>query len=177
MTKLRRIGNILLGLLMIAGSILLNMFTEDAYPVIVFLLAVSLLLYGIRMFVFYFRMARHMVGGRAMLYRAVIAVDLGIFTMSLTDVPLLYVMLYLAGVHGFAGAIGILRSNEARKLQAPSWRLNLVHGIINVIMAILCLVFLKSIETAVLIYTIGLAYSGVMRIVSSARNTAIVYIQ
>lgn len=176
MTKAQRILNIFAGLGMIAGALLFALFPTDAYRLITGILAVTLLIAGIRMLVFYIRMARHMVGGRTILYRAIIIIDLGVFTMSLTSIPLIYVVLYLAGLHLFTGAVDILRANEARGIEGH-WKLTLVHGVVNVLLAILCLVFLKSTIVAVEIYSAGLAWSGVIRIIQAFRKQAIVYVQ
>jgi uncharacterized membrane protein HdeD (DUF308 family) len=85
-------------------------------------------------------------------------------------------MLYLAGLHGFSGFIDIMRAIESKKMNA-SWKLNISHGIINVLIALLCLVFLKTVWVATLCYSLGLIYSGIIRIIQAFRRTAIVYIQ
>ena len=51
------------------------------------------------------------------------------------------------------------------------------QGIINLLIAVLCLVFLGDVEVAVEIYALGLMYSAVMRIVQAFKPAAIVYIQ
>lgn len=177
MTKVSRIGNIFLGLITIALGVVLSIKAEDTLTIIIFILCIGLLISGFRELIFYLTMARHMVGGQTMLFRAIIVIDMGLFTLALTDVPTMYVMLYLIGVHLFSGGVNILRAMECRKLQSGSWKLQFVQGLINVILAVLCLIFFKSITTAVIIYSVGLVYSGVMRIITSLRKTAIVYIQ
>ena len=174
---MNRVFNVLVGLIMVLCGALFISNPRDGYKVIISILAVSLLFYGIRMFWFYFRMARHMVGGRSILYRAVIMFDLGLFTISLSDIPLIYVILYLAGIHFFAGGIDILRANESRRLQAESWKLQFAQGLVNVILAALCLAFIHSMAVAVVIYGAGLIYSGGTRIIQAFRRTAVVYIQ
>lgn len=177
MNKVGHILNILAGIGMILCGIAFAMFPNDTYKIIIFLLCIGLLFDGIRELWFYIRMAHHMVGGRTMLYRSIIVIDMGLFTLSLTDVSMVYVMLYLVGIHLFTGGIDILRANEARKLQAGSWKLQFTQGVINVIIAVLCIINFKSIPVAVTIYAAGLIYSGIMRIVQALRRTEIVYIQ
>ena len=177
MSKMGRILNVLFGLLVVLCGALFILDPRDGYKVVISILAISLILYGIRMFWFYCSMARHMVGGRSMLYRAVIMFDLGLFTISISDIPLIYVILYLAGIHLFTGGVDILRANESRRLQAESWKLQLFQGLVNVILAALCLVFIHSVAVAVAIYGVGLIYSGALRIVQAFRRTAVVYIQ
>lgn len=176
MTKRQRVREVLLGLAIVLSAILVALFPKGAYSLITLLLALSLLISGIRMLVFYLRMARYMVGGRAMLYRSIILIDLGLFTLSLTQIPLIYVVLYLAGIHIFTGVIDILRSMEARGIDGR-WKLNMVHGIVNILIAALCLFNLKSTLVAVEIYCLGLAWSGIVRIIQAFRKQAIVYVQ
>ena len=122
-------------------------------------------------------MARHMVGGRIMLYLAVVVLDLGMFTMMLTNIPKIYIVLYLVVVYAFAGVVSILRALEAKRYQAPMWKLSLISGIINVVIAILCIIFMRSTNMIVYLYCVGLIYSAIVRIVTAFRETAIVYIQ
>ena len=150
---------------------------ETALKFIILIFCISLLFSGIRELLSYFTMARRMVGGRSILYRSIIVIDIGIFTMSLTDVPMAYIMLYLAGIHLFSGSIDILNALGTKRLQGVSWKMQFLYGLLNVVIAVLCLIFIKSIGIAVIIYAFGLASSGVMRIVQACRRTAIVYIQ
>ena len=177
MTKARRVGNILTGLFIFLLGAALAVDPWHAYKVVILILGISLLVTGIRSLMYYFTMARHMVGGQTVLYRAVIVLDIGLFSLSLTNIPFVFVILYLAAIHGFSGFVDIMRAQEARRLQAGSWKLNFSHGLINVIMAVLCLVFLGTPFVAVEIYAIGLLYTGVIRIIQAFRKTPVVYIQ
>ena len=153
-----------------------------AYPVYgisvaVLILGFSLIGKGIKNLVFYFFMSRYMVGGRSMLYIGLIVLDFGLFTLTLLDSQLMYVMLYLFGSHAFAGAIDILRGLESKKLNSPSWKLNTSQGAVNIIMALLCIVFISSQTLIVYIYCAGLLYTAVVKIISAFRKTQIVFIQ
>ena len=112
MTKAGRVKNVIVGLIMILTGILIGAFGEEAYWIIITVLGASLVVYGIRLIVFFAKMARHMVGGRSILYRAVITLDIGLFTLSLTDVPSIILVMYLAGVHGFSGIIDIAATQD-----------------------------------------------------------------
>ncbi|MBQ9060633.1 MAG: DUF308 domain-containing protein [Firmicutes bacterium] len=177
MTKAGRAWNVILGIIIILAGCIIFVFREDAYVVIITVLGLSLVVDGVRKLVVFAKMARHMVGGRSILYRAVITLDIGLFTLSMNHVPAIILVMYLAGIHGFAGIIDILRAAESRKLQAPRWKLEMSTGLVNVIMALLCLVFLKQVEVAVVIYSVGLIYSGLIRIIQAFRRTAVIYIQ
>ena len=176
MSAVERIKNVLIGLLIILGAVILIFFPEEGFIIIAGILSISLVAYGVKSLVYYLMLARHMVGGRIMLYLAVVVLDLGIFTMMLTKIPRIYIVLYLVVVYAFSVVIDILRALEAKKLQAPSWRFSLISGIINVVIVILCLVFINSTKMIVYLYSGGLIYLAIVRIVNAFRKTAIVYI-
>ena len=173
----QRIKNVLIGILIILGAVILIAFPEEGIIITASILSLSLFVYGIKTLIYYITMTRHMVGGRIMLYLAVVVLDLGMFTMMLTNIPKMYIALYLVVVYAFSGAIDILRALEAKKYQAPSWRLSLTSGIISVVIAILCIVFIGSTNMIVYLYSAGLIYSAIARIITAFRKTAIVYIQ
>lgn len=173
----QRIKNILIGIAIILGALILIAFPEEGIIITASILSLSLFIYGIKTLIYYVTMARHMVGGRIMLYLAVVVLDLGMFTMMLTNIPKIYIVLYLVVVYAFAGVVSILRALEAKRYQAPMWKLSLISGIINVVIAILCIIFMRSTNMIVYLYCAGLIYSAIVRIVTAFRETAIVYIQ
>ena len=176
MNVFQRIKNVLIGVLIIISSVILMVLRDDGLVIVAAILCFSLLIYGIRSLVFYFSMARHMVGGRIILYLGIIVSDLGMFALMLTDIPRFYIVLYLLVIYAFSGVIGILRSLEAKKYRAP-WKLILVSGLINMTVAVLCIVFIKRGDMIVYFYSAGLIYSAAVRIFTAFRKTAIVYIQ
>lgn len=173
----QRIVGIITGLVMIALSVLMVVNTELGLGAAAAILSISLSLYGLRCLLYYFSMARHMVGGKLLLYVGIIAMDLGAFTAMLGQTPRGYIILYLLGAHVFAGAVDILRGREAKSYGGSSWKLHIVHGAVNILVALACLVFLKSSNVIVWIYAAGLLYSALVRIASALRRSAIVYIQ
>ena len=173
----QRIKNILFGVVILLVAVILIAFPEEGLVITASIMSISLFIYGIKTLIYYFSMARHMVGGRIMLYLSIIVLDLGMFAMMMTNIPKIYIVLYLLVIYAFAGAIGILRALEAKKYQAPSWRFSLISGIINLVIAILCVVFIGSTKMIVYFYCVGLIYSAIVRIVTAFRKTAIVYIQ
>ena len=177
MTNLQRVKDILIGLIMIAGAIFMMIFPVKSYAVIVAILSVYFLAIGIGALFYYFTMSQFMVGGRVSLYKGIILVDLGAMTGSLTNVPHYYILIYLVLLHAFQGLIRIMRALESRRAGAGSYRVKLLHGILDLVMAILCIVFIKHIATVVLIYCTGLIYSAVMRIISACRKRKFYFIQ
>ena len=178
MTKLQRFESILSGLAIILASLLIFWLPDPEYGilVVVLILIFSLLFSGLRCLVYYLTMARHMVGGKAMLYVGILRLDLVAFTLTLTDVPRIYVVLYVLSYHAFSGVVGILRGLEAKKLEAPSWRLKTLTGVVNILIAAACGIFIHSGKLVIWLYCAGLLYSGCVRIVSAFRRSAIVYI-
>ena len=106
-----------------------------------------------------------------------IVLDLGIFATTLDQMPKLYIVLYLLCVYAFSGGIDVLRSLEARRVGAVSWRINLISGLINIAISIVCLIFLRSTNVIVYIFAAGLAWFSLVRIFTAFRKTAVLYIQ
>ena len=176
MNKRQRVLNLLMGMFMMFMAFVLVCIPEDGYELIIAALSIGLVCGGIRSLYFYFTMARHMVGGKRLLYRGVIVLDFGLFTASLSYIPHFYILLYLLGIHMFSGAMDIWSALDAKKLGSDHWRLKLSRGVIDVVIGILCLVFIRQRDTAVYIYCAGLVYNGIMRVLASLRRTAMVYI-
>ena len=180
MNLFNRIKNILIALAMIAGAVAIIRFKEYGYVFVVLLLSLSLILYGLKNIFFYFTLAKHMVGGKNILYVGVIVLDFGIFTLTMTDNPTIYIILYLLVIHVFTGIVSIMNSLEAKSMSDSHWKLNFSYGVINVLVGIGALIFgaiLKSDTALIYIYCSGLIYSAIIRIISAFRKTAIVYIQ
>ncbi len=176
MTKLQRINSFFIGLLMLSLGICLILLQDKAISLIMGFLALSLTVTGIKKLYYYFTMAKFMVGGDDTLIKGLILFDLGTFTATLTRYSRLYVMVYLLAVHAFSGFIDVLRALEAKRLGSPAWKLSLSSGIINIAVALSCVVFLKSATISVYIYSAGLIYSALVRVILSFRKTAVVYI-
>lgn len=174
MSKRQRIQNVILGLVMLYVSIVMIRFPDQGYLLIAILLSISFTLSGIQALFYYFTMARFMVGGKRMLFRGMIFLDLGLFTSTLVDSSKFYVILYIFVINAIAGAIGILRSREAKQYEAPSWKFSMAYGVVNLLMALFCIVFIWSTEVIVYIYCAGLIYDAIFRIVSAFRRTAII---
>ena len=176
MSSSQRIRAVISGLLMTLMSIILFLLRQDGLIIVAVILAVSLTVYGVRMLIYYIFMARHMVSGRMALYVGLIVTDFGIFLLSISDIPKIYIALYLLAVYAFTGVIDVLRGLEIKKMGSSSWRLNVISGAINIIIAVLCVAMIKSTTMIVYLYSIGLLYSAVTKIIAAFRRTAIVYI-
>jgi hypothetical protein len=132
MTSIQRIQKFLSGLGMLLGSIILALEPENGYHIIAFLLSISLTGSGIRFLFYYFTMARNMVGGKSILYRALILMDLGLFTWTTINIPKIYLICHLLISHGFSGLVDMLKAVEDKKLQSSSWRMSFIYGLGNI---------------------------------------------
>ena len=178
MNSLQRIKKFLSGLGMLLGSIILIAEPEDGYYIVATLLSFSLLLAGIKSLVYYFTMARNMVGGKSILYKALVKTDLGLFTITTITIPKIYLICYLLFSHAFSGVVDMMKAVEDKKLHASSWRMSFIYGLGNLLIAVVAFICALNQSTALVvdIYCIGLAYSGIMQMAASFRKTAIIYI-
>ncbi len=177
MTKFQKINSVVTGFFMIFAATVMMLYPNDSYVIVLAFLGFGFLLSGIKALFYYFTMAIYMVGGKASLYRGVILMNFGALTISLADVPKGYVLIYLAVLHAFSGLVEILRANETRINGSKSFKLKLCNGILNVSMAICCIIFARKTGTAVIIYSIGLIYSALIRIITAFRKTTFVYVR
>lgn len=174
--KLQRVGNVLLALLMILGGVLLLLDPKNALLFVAMVLGFSLVVYGVRLLVYYITMARHMVGGLSILFIAVIAVDLGSLALAFYDQPKVSIIIYLVGYNAFTGIVAVARAIESRIFESR-WLLTLAHGLVNIALAVLCLVFIGSDQIVITIFCFGLFYNACIRLISALKPTEIIYIQ
>ncbi len=175
MTIWQKLRNVLLAVSMIIVGVTMLVFGEEAYMAIIGIFALALEIKGIRMLWFYFRMARHMVGGQNIFFRGILFFDFGIFTGSLVWVPRAYVLMYLAGTLAFSGVVDLLGANEARGIQS-SWKLKTFEGVVKVLIAISSLILVRSGTRVVDVCAIGFIFSAVMRIASTFRRQQVITI-
>ena len=180
MNRRQRIRSLLSGLCMLLCCAVMVIDPKDGYFLAAVIIILSMLSYGLKLLIYYQTMARHMVGGKATLFLAILILDFGVFVTSVVDNPILFLLLYLLLFHGFSGAISILRSKEARSFSASFWVWNLMAGIVNLgvaIGAVFAAMVLRSVEVLGYLYFAGMLYAAFVRIISAFRRTEIVYIQ
>ena len=175
MTKFTRIRNLIIGLIMIAIAVTLLLEPASGPVVILLILGIGLVGSGIGTLIFYFTMARHMVGGKKMFYRGILILDLGALLLAGYQGSEQLVLLYLLGVVAISGGIDIIRALESRKAGAP-WKFRLVGGLVSIAILLVGLACMSNPHTVVYIFCFGLLYLGVARIISVFRKTAVVYI-
>jgi len=151
--------------------------SDEAYVFVIAVLTLGLVIKGIKDIFFYFTMARHMVGGKMILFQGVIVLDFALLTGSLSDVPKIYILFYLVVIHAFSGVVEILRAMEARRTVSGPWKMKFTHGLVDFLLAFSCFIYIRQTHTALIIYSIGLLYSAVMRIANSLRRTTFILIR
>ena len=180
MNWLQRIRKIISGVLFAIAGFLFILLDDKKYTLLLAGLIIYLLFNGIKMMIYYLTMARLMVGGKSILYKSVILLDLAMVTASLTTLRPVYLILYLVGIYITAGVLDILRSLEAKKLDAPEWKIKFASGLFNILLGTAAGVsglLFSSPEISAFIYGGGLIWSGITGIASAFRRTGTVYIQ
>jgi hypothetical protein len=180
MSRFGRILHAIAALFMIAIAVL-TFFLDAIHGLKLVLLVIQagMTLRGLQAIIYYFSMARHMVGGKNVLFRGMIFLDLGILAGTIFEHPAVYILIYISLLHIFTGAVSALRANESRKI-GTSWKMKMAYGITNILLAlivVICGIAFDNLRIAVWVYSIGLIYSSILRIISSFRKTEIVYIQ
>ncbi|MBR1831338.1 MAG: DUF308 domain-containing protein [Ruminiclostridium sp.] len=180
MNWFQRISKIITGVLLAIAGLLFILLDDEKYTLLLAGIIIYLLFCGIKMMIYYLTMARLMVGGKSILYKSVILLDLAVFTASFTSLSPLYLILYLVGIYIAAGVLDILRSLEAKKLDAPEWKIKFASGLFSILLGIAAgisgLLFNYP-EISAFIYGGGLIWSGIAGIASAFRRTKSVYIQ
>ena len=177
MTKYQRVENVIIGLIMLISGAVMLFFPEDGFYCIAMILAGSLILKGVQSLIYYFTMARFMVGGKAVLFSGVVILDFGIFTMSMVDEPKIYILVYLIIFHGFSAVVNLLKGLREKKTHTGAWKVDLSQGSGNLLIILACFLFRHSDSVLVALYCGGLFYSAALRILCAVRKNDIVYIQ
>ena len=180
MTNGTKVWNIITGLVMIAAGAWLFYDPDVGLKAVAVVLSISCTLRGFQILLYYLTMARHMVSGKVLLYRGMIFLDVGLFTTAMINNAKIYIVLYLAVLHGFYGIVDILRSRERKNVGNPDWKWAAVSGLTSLLIAVVVVIeglYNNSGRVVVYIYAGGLIYSACMRIAGAFRKTDIVYIQ
>lgn len=175
MGKVSRLISIVVGIAMIVCGVALLLEPEGSLVVVALVLGIGLMAYGIKKLAYYLTMARYMVESLSILLVGVLALDVGFFAITLIDASRVSVVLYLVGYNALSGIFGIVRGLESKRL-GSRWKPRLLHGAINLALAILSLAFMGSEQIILIIFCIGLFYSAAMRIASALKPTEIIYI-
>ena len=132
MDKLQCFNNIFLGGLMVLFGLLMLELPKDGFMIVLCIIIVTLIAKGISQLIYYITMARYMVGGKQVFFRAIISLDLAFLTTSFTTVSPKLIMFYLIAVNFFSGLIDILKALESKRNESPHWKFPVFQGGFNV---------------------------------------------
>ena len=177
MSKPRRVWNIIVANFMIQSAVLLMFVPDIAFEIIASCVGLVLTFYGIKYLFYYLTHAQHMVGGKWLLLAGLLLFDFGIFASILIDQTRSIVIIYVISGHLVAAVLGIVRAVSNKGDGNSGWKIDLAQGIGNIILVVLCLVFIKHVEIPVFIYSASIIYSAILKIIQSCKRTAIVYVQ
>lgn len=176
MNRFTRIWNIFTSLFIILVSIVMFVVPDLGYILATLIFGSVLLMSGLKQLIYYLGMGIHMVGGRVILYRALITMDIGLFAITIHGTGQRYIMFFFVLYYAFAGIVSIFRAMEARSVEAAFWKINLLEGIYDLVIVIICLINNNSAGTMLDILCLSLVISSVTRIVIALRKSAIIYI-
>lgn len=161
---------------MLLVAVILAVSPEEALEAVIGLIGLSLLVSGLRLIIYFITMAKNMVGGRLILYKAIILTDLGIFTGLMASVPPVYALFYLYAGIAFSGVMDIMKAFEEKKYSLSGWRLRLYFGVLKILIIVPGLLLSESFHAMVYIYCAGIVHSAAERISTAFRNDEVVYI-
>ena len=177
MSTLQRIEYSLAGLVRVLFGIFMIYKPFESYVPIARILVAVLVLMGLRNLLYYVLMARHMVGGKMILFIGMLFMDFGIFSYSLVERPKLFLISYLIVSHFFWGSLNIIKAVVEKRNFTPTWRRDCMQGILHMLIMAAAIRYAPSVRRLVILFCAGIIYSGIVHIVSALRSTAIVYIQ
>ena len=177
MNKLKTIGGLLSGLLLLLLGLTLIVYHSKGYLIVIIVLSITFVIKGIRKMIYYFSMARCMVGGQKILVDGIILLELGVFAATLSQVPKIYVVIYLVFTLMFGGVVYFLKALEEKKHNAPGWQLKIAAAGVHLALGVACFFALRYTDIAVVIYGISLCYTAIVKIMHTFRKTEMIYIQ
>ena len=83
--------------------------------------------------------------------------------------------MYLAGTLAFSGVVNLIGANEARIIQC-SWKFKTFQGIVKILFAISCLIFMRSEVRVVDICAIGFIFSAITSVANTFRHQQVITI-
>jgi uncharacterized membrane protein HdeD (DUF308 family) len=87
-----------------------------------------------------------------------------------------YILIYLAVFFGFAGFVDVVGALSARRDGAHSWKMRFLQGAVNILLVLLCLLFLGNERLVEFIFCFSLVNSAVIKMITAFRRTAVIYI-
>ncbi len=177
MTKMQKIRSVITAIASLICAMVMILYPRLGIDLVLIVMILSLTTSGIYTLGYYFTMARYMVDGQLVLIKGIVVLNLGLLMISLSNAPLQYVMIYLLICHGFSGLTEILHALDIRSMQIAAWKRDFAVGAVNLVLCVICAIFINSANTMVYIYSLTLIHSALSKIINATKKTALVYIQ
>ncbi len=176
MEKSSRILNLIIAAALLVFVIVIIAVPDRSPYLIVIVLGIGLMLYGLHGLVFFFTMARHMIGGKRIFFRGLLCLDLGVFIFSgYNNGSDLLILLYLVVYLFLSGVIALLHAREAKRSSSP-WKLHFVQAIFNLGIGVIGLIFIRSIYAVVYVFAAYLTITALNRLLTAMRRNAVIFI-
>ena len=174
MTNGAQVRSIFVGMLMIfcGAAVILFEGAEQWIPIV---LGLMLCWRGISTLYSYFSILRRAVASKRVMWIGIIIFDLGVMALATYDRPTFVIVTYLVLTHAVEGGINIARGFLS-SADGPRWRESVLMGVFRLCIAISCIVFMHDYAMLDIIWGIGFIAEGIMRIVSSLRPTAVLFV-
>lgn len=174
MTNGAQLRGIFVGLLMIicGAAVILFDGAEQWIPIV---LGCMLCWRGISTLFSYFSVLRRTVASERVMWIGIIIFDLGVLALVTYDRPTFVIVTYLVVTHVVEGGINFARGILSRA-DDPRWRESVLMGLLRLCIAISCIVFMHDYAMLDIIWGLGFMVEGIMRIASSLRPTAVLFV-
>lgn len=177
MINAKKIGSIVLALGMIGVALVILLVPNFGYKIAGGVMGASIVIVGAKKIVYYFTMAKNMVGGKKILFNGIIIFDFGLLALLLIGESQGLMMMYFIVIYLLYGVIDILRFIEIRKLKSSGWHTRLIKGIFCIGIAIVCLIFNTSTSLIVLLFAVGLIGLAIEKVVTAFTKSQIIFIE
>lgn len=174
MNLLQRIKAIFSAVLLLLCAGIFIAAPENGHDIVLILMTLTFLFGGLRHLLFYATMARHMVGGRHILWKGLFYLEVGLCTAGMTQVSPTVIMIYLTAGYLFDGATELFKVYEGRSTRDIHWLMYLASGLLHLVIAYECLRHHNSPQLISGLYAFGLVAMAFVRIASIFKRTAIV---
>lgn len=162
------------GLLMIVSGFLL-VTIDGSEGFVAAALVLMLFWRGLKCVLTYVWMCRHMVAGKRLLWIGVILLDLAMVAFTVVDAPEVTIGFYLVLTYLYRGGVDVARAVMGRA-DDPLWWQKLFGGLFRLMVALVCVLGVRTPAFLVVVWCMGLIAEGAIRIYEGLRPTAVLFI-
>ena len=118
-----------------------------------------------------------MVGGKKILYRGILYLDIGVVLLSASMLPDIFLSFCLAAVLLYNGAMQIPSIILQKTSQISTWKFNALYSGIMLLGAVLCTVFYHNQDVVVCSFAIAAIFGACYNIYDATKKTSVAFIQ